>query len=67
MNKKAQLDLIDGMELNWAAAAMGLAGGALAFWYVGYLGTGSGFGTKLITGVLGAVCSYFVSLYIFNK
>lgn len=65
MNKKAFLEIDE--PATFVALALGLVGGFIGFWYSGYLGTGAGVITRILTGLFAAVASFFVAYFIFNK
>lgn len=58
---------IDLDEIDWVAFLLAFCGALLAWWYVGYLGTGFGFFTKLFAAILTLIIGYFVATFIFNK
>lgn len=54
-------------EFNWAAGGLAIVGFFAAWWYVGYLGTGAGFVTKIFSGLLTMIVGYFVAATILER
>lgn len=67
MNKKGQLEMDFDEPATWIALGLALLGAFGSWWYAGYLDTGAGIMTKLITAVLTAGIGYVVAMWILTK